>query len=85
MKWEYKHKRNNNSSVLLHYFTRNMILGPDIFSLYGNNMFIFSIKNMKLHLCVDQYGYAINQFLLDKKIVDFFPLEYEYSEFIDVK
>lgn len=70
--------------MLLHYFTKNMLLRPDIFSVYGNNILIFSIKNIKLNLCVDSYGNAINQFLLDKKIMDFFPSAYDYSELVNV-
>lgn len=71
--------------MLLHYFTKNMLLRSDVFSLYGNNLLIFSMKNIKLNLCADYYGNAIHQFLLNKKIIDFFPKDSAYSELFNVK
>jgi hypothetical protein len=83
--WRYAKYKHSYRSTLLHYFTKNMLLSPDMFTIYSNNVLIFSIRNMKLHLCVDYYGNAINEFLLHKKIDAFFPSDYKYTDFKDVK
>lgn len=83
--WRYAKVRHHYRSALLHYFTKNMLLAPDMFTIYGNNVLIFSVRNTKLHLCADYYGNAINEFLLNRKIADFFSTSDKYTDFADVK
>ena len=59
-------------SILLHYFTKNMLLGSELYSVYGNSMLLFSVKHMKLHLCFDSFGHDITNAILEQKLSAFF-------------
>jgi hypothetical protein len=70
--WWSTHIKPIDRSIMIHYFTRNMLLGPELFSVYGSNILIFSLKNIKLHICLDAWGYEITCQLFDTRIEDLF-------------
>lgn len=66
--WESKKMHRENRSILLHYFIHNMMLGHDVFAVFGGNLLIYSRKHVKLNLCFDYHGAAFTTSLLGKQL-----------------